>query len=556
MAYKFQIGSAKLGGNLVMGGEATLSGSLSSSDVDDTTAANIVAEIDNKEIPHTKVALEDGDFLIGDGDGIAQNRTISGDATVSNTGVLTIAANAVEGSMINSNAAGNGLAYSSNALNVAVSGAVKIASDKVGISGSIAGDGLSFDGGVDSISTLVLDANPDSFDVGGSGLSLASNVAGAGLALASGQLSVNIDGLSALGGTGLHQTQDHFMFSDNGTEKKITFSNLQDAVFADVSGDATIAAGGALTIGSNAVEGSMINSNAAGNGLGYSSNALNVDAAQTVITSIYNTALKLGRGATDDNIDFGTDDSIIFNIDNGEKFRVASGSITAAVNSTFEGNVTIEGNLTVTGASVEVQQGFVVTSSVQFEGSTPDGNEISLTSADPSADRTITLPDLTGHVPLIAGAIGNANVTAAEFLLLDGGSTLSTGITISDTQDGFLFNDNGTMKQIRADQVKSYIGTPSIPTANKSDGDTLAVGMNYFNNHGGAIAATCPASAGLSAGDIIRIKAGPDCSSTNKLTINRAGSQTFDATLTSLVLESPNAAISLVYVDTDDFRIM
>ena len=32
--------------------------------------------------------------------------------------------------------------------------------------------------------------------------------------------SVNIDGLDALGGTGLHQTQDHFMFSDNGTERK------------------------------------------------------------------------------------------------------------------------------------------------------------------------------------------------------------------------------------------------------------------------------------------------------------------------------------------------
>ena len=66
--------------------------------------------------------------------------------------------------------------------------------------------------------------------------------------------SVNIDGLSALGGAGVHQTEDHFMFSDNGTEKKITFSNLQDAVFADVSGDATIAAGGALTIANTSVE--------------------------------------------------------------------------------------------------------------------------------------------------------------------------------------------------------------------------------------------------------------------------------------------------------------
>ena len=70
--------------------------------------------------------------------------------------------------------------------------------------------------------------------------------------------AVDIDSLSALGGTGLHQTQDHFIFSDNGTEKKITFSNLQDAVFADVSGDVAIAAGGAATIQADSVENSML----------------------------------------------------------------------------------------------------------------------------------------------------------------------------------------------------------------------------------------------------------------------------------------------------------
>jgi hypothetical protein len=86
-------------------------------------------------------------------------------------------------------------------------------------------------------------------------------MAGTGLAASSGQLSVNIDGLSALGGTGLHQTADHFAFSDDGTEKKITFSNLEDAIFANVSGDATIAAGGALTIAATSVEGSMLNDN-------------------------------------------------------------------------------------------------------------------------------------------------------------------------------------------------------------------------------------------------------------------------------------------------------
>ena len=66
-------------------------------------------------------------------------------------------------------------------------------------------------------------------------------------------VGTDIDGLGALGGTGLHQTQDHFMFSDNGTEKKITFSNLEDAIFGNVSGNATVAAGGALTIADDGV---------------------------------------------------------------------------------------------------------------------------------------------------------------------------------------------------------------------------------------------------------------------------------------------------------------
>jgi len=102
---------------------------------------------------------------------------------------------------------------------------------------------------------------------------------------------LDIDSLSALGGTGLHQTQDHFVFSDNGTEKKITFSNLEDAIFGNVSGDATIAAGGALTIGANAVEGSMLNSNVAGTGLDYGSNELSVDVSDFMTSGSNNRVL-------------------------------------------------------------------------------------------------------------------------------------------------------------------------------------------------------------------------------------------------------------------------
>ena len=71
-----------------------------------------------------------------------------------------------------------------------------------------------------------------------------SQVAGGGL---------NIDGYNAHGSSTIHQTQDHFVFSSNGTETKLTFSNLEDAIFGNISSDATVAAGGALTIAADAV---------------------------------------------------------------------------------------------------------------------------------------------------------------------------------------------------------------------------------------------------------------------------------------------------------------
>ena len=106
------------------------------------------------------------------------------------------------------------------------------------------------------------------------------SVAGAGLAMTGNVLSLDIDELTALGGTGIEQT-DHLVFSDAGTEKKITFSNLEDAIFSNISGDATIAAGGALTIANDAIEDGMLNDNVAtglaGVGLDASAGVLSVD---------------------------------------------------------------------------------------------------------------------------------------------------------------------------------------------------------------------------------------------------------------------------------------
>ena len=58
----------------------------------------------------------------------------------------------------------------------------------------------------------------------------------------------NIDILDALGGASIAQS-DNFLISDAGTEKKVSFTNIEDSIFANVSGDISVAAGGAVTIG-------------------------------------------------------------------------------------------------------------------------------------------------------------------------------------------------------------------------------------------------------------------------------------------------------------------
>ena len=69
---------------------------------------------------------------------------------------------------------------------------------------------------------------------------------------------LDVDGLSDYNAQTLHQSEDNFLVSDNGTEKKIKFSDLEDSIFANISGDATVAGGGALTIAADSVENSML----------------------------------------------------------------------------------------------------------------------------------------------------------------------------------------------------------------------------------------------------------------------------------------------------------
>jgi hypothetical protein len=109
---------------------------------------------------------------------------------------------------------------------------------------------------------------------------------------------------------------------------------------------------------------------------------------------------------------------------------------------TIAGNLIVSGTQTVQNETVQV----VENNTIQFEGTTADANEVLLTAADATGgDKTITLPDLSGHVALLASA-ATATITAtpAELNLMDGGATVGT--TAVAAGDGFIHNDNGTMR--------------------------------------------------------------------------------------------------------------
>jgi hypothetical protein len=54
-------------------------------------------------------------------------------------------------------------------------------------------------------------------------------------------------------------------------------------------------------------------------------------------------------------------------------------------------------------------------SNLIFEGATADGNELTVTATDPTADRTITLPDASGTVILSTNTVNSLTAPAAEF---------------------------------------------------------------------------------------------------------------------------------------------
>ena len=399
---------------------------------------------------------------------------VSGDATVAAGGALTIAANAIQTGMVHDDVAtelaGAGLSDSSGVLAVALSGAIHVASDKVSISGSVAGPGLGYLGGVDSIFGLELD----------------------------------IDELTALGGTGVAQG-DHFLISDGGLEKKITASNLEDWLFGNVSGDATVAAGGALTLANNSVSNAQLDNDAV-------------------------TGAELADDAVDS--EHYTDGSI-------DLVHMSANSVDS--DQYVDGSIDL---IHMSANSVDSDQ-YV------------DGSIDTAHIANDQITNALMADDAIDSAQLAAGSVDTAHIADDQITnaLMADNAIDSAQLAAASVDDAHL--SDGVATGLAGSGLTAASGVLSITGNNVvsiADSGTVAEGYNYFADLSSAATVTMPASAGSQVGDVCTVKAG-NLTSGTVITINKAGSQTLDG-LTALVIESPYGAVTMVYVASDTWRIV
>lgn len=147
------------------------------------------------------------------------------------------------------------------------------------------------------------------------------------------------------------------------------------------------------------------------------------------------------------------------------------------------GNVTVSGNLTVQGTTTTIDSTTIaVTNSFVFEGATANAFETTLAVTDPTADRTITLPDATGTVALISDVTSSYNTL--DSLKQDKVNG------VSSTEIGYL---DGVTSAIQSQiDAKSPIANPNftgtvILPSTTSIGDVSSTEIGYLNNVTSAI---------------------------------------------------------------------
>ena len=170
-------------------------------------------------------------------------------------------------------------------------------------------------------------------------------------------------------------------------------------------------------------------------------------------------------------------------------------------------------------------------SSIEFEGATANDYETTLAVTDPTADRTITLPDATGTVALTSDVTTHANLTEAHG---------ATGAVVGTTNTQTLTNKTLTSPKINEDVVMSASSTE----LNILDGATLSTTeLNYVDGVTSAIQTQLNDKA--ASGDLTTHTGATEAHGATGAVVGTTNTQTLtNKTLTSPTLTTPALGVA------------
>ena len=263
----------------------------------------------------------------------------------------------------------------------------------------------------------------------------------------------------------------------------------------------------------------------AGTGIGASNAVLSIDAAQTGITSLLATDIKIGE---DDQtkIDFETANKIHFYADNAKQVVIEDGAIlpgtdndidlgasgTEFKDAFFDGTVTTDALVVQGNATVQNILSGTTANTIEFEGSTANDHETTLGVVDPTADRTINLPNQDGTIPVLAAVsatqisatpeeinvLDGITATVSELNILDGVTSTAAelnildGVTSTAAELNILDGVTSTAAELNIlDGVTATAAEINLIDGGTSRGTTaVANGDGFLHNDGGTMRMT------------------------------------------------------------------
>lgn len=325
-------------------------------------------------------------------------------------------------------------------------------------------------------------------------------IGGDGITVGADEIEATVDGttleLSATDGSGAIRIKDGGVATDKIADDAVTLAKLahqtNNTVFK-VNGSGVPTAGtiDTVNITADAVTGAKIADEAI-DSEHYTDGSIDtdhIDDEQVTFAKMQHiaTSTMLGRSTT------GTGDVEAVTPTNFRDFlkSALNGNLTSVTFGDTNDTITIPGNLKVTGDTTYSNETIQIVTDNTLAFRAGDGNtdELLLTADDvPSGgDITITMPAITGKVGVFETSDALITATPAELNIMDGG-TSATSTTVADA-DRFVMNDAGTMKQVAASDVKTYVETfiatrEFAVTLDPSLGSVAKTSNTYTVTHG------------------------------------------------------------------------